>query len=252
LASRTKTPPPANRTERRSHGKKRKTPLALIVVPIALIAAAAVLFLTLTGGGKTIIDKLGGEEPVPSFDLKMSKVSAVGTAEDADASTLQTKAEAAARATMPVLDRLFTEAFLDPNNWKDGSYDEAFQEFSDAAASPASTGDLATITLGADAGDTYSKVSPNKGSIRFEVLFDPDGDAFSVAAHVRFYALAERTDGGYTAIVSHGVMFLRDQGGGWKVVGYDMKRNDHETEAPSASASGAPSGASGASVTGAS
>jgi hypothetical protein len=242
LASRTKTPPPVNRTERRSHSKKRKTPLALLVVPVVLIVGAVVLVLVLTGnGGKIVKGITGGDEPVPNFDFKAAKVAAIATAENADPKALQPKAEQAATATIPVLDTVFTEAFLDPNNWKDGSYDSAFDGFSDQAATSASGPGLATLTLGADAGDRYEKVSPSKGSIRFDVLFDREGNAFSVAAHVKFYALAQRTDDTYVAIVSHGVMFLRPSGGTWQVVGYDMKRNDHETEAPSPSASGGPS-----------
>jgi len=250
LASRTKTPPPANppanRTERRSQ-KKRKAPLALVVVPILLIGAAVLIVLFMTGSGAKIINKVtgGGDEPVPAFDFKAAKVTVVPTAENADTKALEPAAQQASQDVVPVLDTLFTEAFLDPNNWKDGSYDEAWDEFSDAARTNASGADAGTLTLGANAGDTYDKVSPDKGSIRFDVLFDRDGKPFSVAAHVKFYALGQGKDGTYTAIISHGVMFLRDTGNGWKVIGYDMKRNDHETEAPAASTSpGASSGSS--------
>ena len=249
LASRTKTPPPANppanRTERRSQ-KKRKAPLALVVVPILLIGAAVLIVLFMTGSGAKIIDKVTGhKEPVPAFDFKAAKVTIVATAENADTKALEPAAQQASQAVVPVLDTLFTEAFLDPNNWKDGSYDEAWDEFSDAARPNASGADADTLTLGANAGDTYDKVSPDKGSIRFDVLFDREGKPFSVAAHVKFYALGQGKDGTYTAIISHGVMFLRDTGNGWKVIGYDMKRNDHETEAPAASTSpGASSGSS--------
>jgi hypothetical protein len=248
LASRTKTPPPANRpanrTERRSQ-KKRKAPLALVVVPVLLIGAAVLIVLFMTGG-KDIIAKVipGGDEPVPAFDFKAAKVTVVPTAENANTKALQPAAEQASQTVVPVLDTLFTEAFLDPNNWKDGSYDEAWEEFSDAARPNASGADAETLTLGANAGDTYDTVSPDKGSIRFDVLFDRDGKPFSVAAHVKFYGLGEGKDGTYTAIVSHGVMFLRDTGNGWKVIGYDMKRNDHEIEPPAASTSPGANGGS--------
>ena len=220
---------------------------------MVLIGAAVLIVLLLTGGGKTIIDTVipGGDEPVPEFDFKLAKVAVVPTAEEADADALRPLAETTATEVAPVLDTLFTEAFLDPNNWKVGEYTEAFEQFSDAAVSSAQVQGSETLTLGASAGDTYDAVEPTKGSIRFEVLFDRDGEPFSVAAHVRFYALGERKDGTYVAIVSHGVMFVRDQGNGWKVTAYDMKRNDHETTAPSPStspgASTSPSGTSGGS-----
>jgi len=226
-----------NRSDRRSHGKKRRAPLALIVVPAVLIGAGVVLVLLLTGGGKAIIDQVipGGDEPVPAFDFKLAKVAVIATTEDADVDALRPLADGAVNDVAPVLDTLFTAAFLDPNNWKDGEYAEAFEQFSDASIDTAQLHGIDTLTLGANAGDLYDAVTPNKGSIRFEVLFDNDGNPFSVAAHVRFYATAERKDGTFVAIVSHGVMFVRDSGSGWKVQAYDMKRNDHETEAPSAS-----------------
>ena len=226
-----------NRSDRRSHGKKRRAPLALIVVPAVLIGAGVVLVLLLTGGGKAIIDQVipGGDELVPAFDFKLAKVAVIATTEDADVDALRPLADGAVNDVAPVLDTLFTAAFLDPNNWKDGEYAEAFEQFSDASMETAQLHGIDTLTLGANAGDLYDAVTPNKGSIRFEVLFDNDGNPFSVAAHVRFYATAERKDGTFVAIVSHGVMFVRDSGNGWKVQAYDMKRNDHETEAPSAS-----------------
>jgi hypothetical protein len=236
-----------NRSERRSHGKKRRAPLALLLVPVILIGGAVVLVLVLTGNAD-VIDRVipggGGDKPVPEFEFKLSTIDVEATAEDADVEALRPGAEQVVQVVAPVLDTLFTEAFLNPNTWDDGEYPDALAEFSDAALASAQTGGLETLTLGPNAGDTYEAVAPNKGSIRFEVLFDREGEPFSVAAHVRFYADAKRQDGTYVAIVSHGVMFLMDQGEGWKVTAYDMKRNDHEEEAP------ATTGASGSSTSG--
>jgi len=198
-------------------------------------------------GNGDVIDAVtpggGGDEPVPAFEFKLSKVEVVATAEDADSVALRPDAEATAADVKPVLDEFFVNAFLDPNKWKDGDYADAFAVFSDAALPSAQTGGAETLTLGENAGDTYEKVTPDKGSIRFDVLFDRESNAFSVAAHVRFYATAQTKESTYVAIVSHGVLFLEDDGDGWHVTAYDMKRNDHETEAPSATGtSGASTG----------
>src|SRR4029079_17633066 len=115
--------------------------------------------------------------------------------------------------------------------------------FSDAALPSAQAQGLETLTLGDNAGDTYDDVQPLQGSVRYDVLFDKDGQPFDVAAHVKFYATATTKDAKYIAIVSHGVLFLQDTGDGWKITAYDMKRNDHETTAPSATGtSGASTG----------
>jgi len=217
-----------------------------------------VLVLLLTGNGDKlpgIIPGGGGDEPVPQWDgFKLAKVQVVGTAEEADNNALRPSAETTATDVAPLLDQFFTDAFLDPNNWKDGNYEDALAVFSDAALPSAQVAGLETLTLGENAGDTYESVQPDKGSIRYDVLFDREGNPFNVAAHVKFYATAQLKDSTYVAIVSHGVLFLQDTGDGWHITAYDMKRNDHATEAPTATgtsgaSSGSPAatGASGAS-----
>jgi hypothetical protein len=58
---------------------------------------------------------------------------------------------------------------------------------------------------------------------------------------VIFRATAERKDGTYLAIVSEGEFFLR-QIDGWTITAFDVKRDDHETQPPTPSASTSPSG----------
>ncbi len=240
-----------NRTERAAHSRrKRRAPLALFVVPIVLIALGVGLVLFLTGNADVIEGVIpGGDdpEPVPEFDFKLSKVFVVGTAEDADQVALRPDAEATAQEIVPILSDLFTASFLDPNNWKDGDYASAFDLYSEAALPQAQTQGAETLTLGEDAGDTYADVQPRKGSVRFDVLFDREGAPFSVAAKVRFYATAELKDSTFVSIVSHGVLFLEQNGDGWEITAYDMKRNDRETEAPTATgATGAATSTTGA------
>ena len=225
------------------------------MVPVLLVVGAGVLVLFLTGNGDKVgaIIPGGGAEPVPEFTFKLAKVQVEATAEDADQTALRPIAESTAAEVAPVLDRFFIDAFLDPNKWKDADYEDALAVFSDAALPSAQTQGLETLTLGASAGETYETVAPDKGSVRYDVLFDRDGNPFQVAAHVKFYATAELKDATYVAIVSHGVLFLQDTGDDWHITAYDMKRNDHATEAPSAtgtsgaSTGSATTGASGAS-----
>ena len=230
-----------NRTERAAHSRRRRrAPLALFVVPVVLIALGVGLVLFLTGNADVIERVIPGNdsEPVPEFDFKLSKVFVIGTAEDADQIALRPEAEATAQEIVPILSDVFTASFLDPNNWKDGDYSSAFELYSEAALPQAQAQDAETLTLGDNAGDTYADVQPRKGSLRFDVLFDREGAPFSVAAKVRFYATAELKDATFVSIVSHGVLFLQQNGDSWEITAYDMKRNDRETEAPTAT--GAP------------
>jgi hypothetical protein len=204
-------------------------------VPVVLVAVGAVLILTLGGGeGGGIIDTItgGGQEDdtVPAFDFHVSKAGAVATVEGADMDALQAQAGAVADEITPLLDDLYTNAFLDPTNWREDDYEEIFAIFAPDAL-PAAQAGVETLSLGASAGDVYERVTPRRGSLAYRVLFDQEGVPFTVVVEVSFTALGERQDGTYTAIVSAGELFLRNDGG-WKVTAFDVSRADHETRPP--------------------
>ena len=227
----------ANRVERASTKKKRRTPIVFIVVPIVLVGVAALVIILLQGGEVPI---LGGEdEPVPAFDFTVKRSVAVATADDADVQALAPEAEAVGTEITPTIDELYTNAFLDPSNWREGDYEEVFAAFADGAATAAEE-HVATLTLGATAGDDFESVDPGKGFLSYEVLFDADGNPNTAVVTVRFTALGERSDGTFVQIVSDGQYFLSDLDG-WQITAFDVTRSDEETEPPSPSASTSPS-----------
>jgi hypothetical protein len=176
----------------------------------------------------------------PEFDFTVGRAKAVATAPEADTESLEAEAEAIGEEITPVLDDLYTNAFLDPANWREGDYEEVLAAFSEGAASTAQQS-VEVLTLGATAGDLYERVTPEKGSLGFTVLFDPAGSRHTAVARVRFSALGERSDGTFTLIVSKGELFLRDIDG-WQITAFDVARQDREAQpppspAPSASAS---------------
>jgi hypothetical protein len=242
--------PPAvdDRPERPAAHRRKRRPgrWLLLLAPVVLVAAGIVLILVL-GGGRNggFLDLGGGDEPsneVPPFDFRLSKTAVVATVTEADPSALKTAADPATAAVADVVDELYTNAFLDPTNWREGDYEEIFALFTDDAAETVRA-NLETVTLGATAGEVYQTVMPQRGTIRFSVLFDPDGRPDTVVTVVRFVALGERTDGTYLSIVSEGSLFLRDVGG-WRITAFDLQRNDRQTRVP------APTGATGATETG--
>jgi hypothetical protein len=250
LAQQKTDPPVANRAQRRA--RKRKVPLAVALVPIGLVVVGVVLVLVL-GGGDAVRDFIpGGDDGVsdetPPFEFRLSRTTqVVATDPEAEVESLRPAAEAAGADGVPVLDELYTNAYLDPTNWREGDYEEILELFTEGAAASV-TENVETITLGAAAGDVYETVTPRKGSLRFSVLFDPEGGVDTIVVRVRFYALGEGTDGTFTSIVSAGQIFLNDVDG-WKITAFDLRRADRETEAPtpdpapsgSASVSGSPS-----------
>jgi len=243
LAEAPEQPPvTASRVERRSEGSKRRIPPWLMAIPLVLVALAVVLILVLGGGGDSAIPFLGGgeDDTVPELDFRVSpKTRVVATNDKADVDALQTLAEETGAEVTPILDDLYTAAFLDPGNWRDGDYEGVFGHFADGAVAAARES-VETLTLGVGAGDVFEAVTPEKGSLAYRVLFDPDGKPDTIVVRVRFRALGERKDGTYVSIVSDGQFFLRDVGG-WKVTAFDVERSDREAKLPVPSPSGSAS-----------
>ena len=225
-----------NRVERGSN-KKRRVPLALLIVPVVLVAIGVAILLALRGGGGAIIG--GGDEPAPPFDFIVKPATAIPTAPDADEAALSASAAEVAQEITPMIDDLYTNAYLDPSNWRHDDYEEVFTAFAPDAAATAEQS-VETLTLGATAGDVFQTVDPGKSKLSYQVLFDPDGAPETAVVTVIFRATAERKDGTYLAIVSEGEFFLR-QVDGWKITSFDVTRGDHETQPPSPSASTSPS-----------
>jgi hypothetical protein len=222
-----------NRVQRGS-SKKRRVPLALLIVPVVLVAIGVAILLALRGGeGGAIIG--GGDEPPPPFDFIVKPATAVTTAPDADEAALSASAEQVAQEVTPIIDDLYTNAYLDPSNWRHDDYEEVFTAFAPDAAATAEQS-LETLTLGATAGDVFDTVDPGKSKLTYQVLFDPDGEPDTAVVSVIFRATAERKNGTHLAIVSEGEFFL-GQVDGWKITAFDVTREDHETHPPSPSAS---------------
>jgi hypothetical protein len=224
-----------NRAQRGAN-KKRRLPLALLIVPVVLVAIGVAILLARGGAGPIIG---GGDEPAPPFDFIVKPATAIPTAPDADEASLSASATEVAQEITPMIDDLYTNAYLDPSNWRHDDYEEVFTAFAPDAAATAEQS-LETLTLGATAGDVFDTVDPGKSKLTYQVLFDPDGAPESAVVSVIFRATAERKNGTLLAIVSEGEFFLR-QVDGWTITAFDVTRDDHEKEPPSPSASVSPS-----------
>lgn len=243
LGALTDTRPPtvqADRSTRKSGHRKKSSP-ALILIPLVIVAVAVVLFVVLTRDGGGGIPFVGDDGPTeaPPFDFQIRKVRALPTDEKADEAELADEAQAVERELTPVIDNLFTNAFLDPANWTEGDYAEVLDAFTDDAR-PTAEGDIETLTLGTDAGDVYDEVAPDRSVLDYKVLFGPDGEVGQVVATVKFAALGTRADGGYSAIASEAQFFFDDPET-WLISAFDVTRADQEAQAPTPRASSSPS-----------
>ena len=202
-----------------------------------MVVVAVILVFLLKGGGG---DKgpFTPDPQTPAFAFETSKVLVVATTTDAKAETLKTKAKVPGDDVKTIVNALYINAFLDPSNWQDGSYDDVWTLFDTGSGTEAQT-QVDTLTAGTGAGDVFDTIVPTGNStLKMKVLFDPKEEPYSVVAIVKFKATGAGKDGQDLLMLSKGQYIFQKVDGSWKVVSFRIVRNDEQQAAPSPSASG--------------
>jgi hypothetical protein len=219
---------------------------------VALAAIVGVLILLTGGSASPIIGGSKSEQPTPGFQFKVEKTHVIttgpATTQDPNAKPDSAKAAKAAGpaadSAKAVLHTYYTQAFLAPANWTNGTYDSAFAPFAGQAKSQAQQ-HLAVLTAGTSAADTYRAIQPSKATIKTRVLVDGKNQPFSVACTIFFDANATKKSGsGKVVLQSQGKFILQKVGSSWKITSFTITRSDQVTASgPSApaTASGSPS-----------
>ncbi len=136
--------------------------------------------------------------------------------------------ERAAVAARTILHDLYTEGFLDPANWEEAAYGDAFEGFASAAKKRAETR-LGLLTAGARAGDRYEQILPVSGRIDTRILLDRSGRPTLVLSEVSFFAAASGPEP--ATLRSRGQFFFERVNGAWKIVSFHVTRTDEAREA---------------------
>lgn len=134
----------------------------------------------------------------------------------------------AAGAAEEILTDLYTAAFLDPANWKQGRYAEAFRDFTRGAREHAEAR-VALLTAGPRAGDRYEQIVPASGRLATRILLDRAGLPTLLVSAVRFSALASGPEP--FTLRSMGQFFFERVDGSWKIVSFHVTRRDTPREA---------------------
>jgi hypothetical protein len=225
--------------EGRHASSPRIKPAAVVGGGVVLVIAVVLVVALLGGGGGRAL--IGGSEPsTPSFSFKVTKVVAVPTRPDATAAKLKGKAKAPANEVVQVMDALYVQAFLNPENWQNASYDDVWSMFESGAGAQAQQ-QVDTLTAGSGAGAVFDEILPKSGTLKAKVLLDPKDEPSSVVAIVKFVAIGSGKDGKDLAMTSQGQYVFQKIDGTWKVVSFKVVRND-VPKAPSPSASASASG----------
>jgi hypothetical protein len=200
----------------------KKWPLIAGVAAVVAVGIAILLFFLLKGGGGG-----GTVSPgTPEFSFDLAHAKAVPTQNHADKGAIGSVAQKSAADIRGVLDRMYSLAFLDPENWKSGAYDNVFGFFDLGAAQRRAESDVGTLTLGTNAGKKFTDVQPSGGTLSVRVLVDDAGNPVSATANVVFRARATGTGGTGEIVVSKGSYFMHILEGGWSVFGYSVGRDD--------------------------
>ena len=198
---------------------------------LVVIAVLVILFVIKPGGGPK-----GVSPGTPAFEFQLVSATPVTGAKhiQGDPAAVAKKAGDDIRL---VLDRMYSLAFLDPDEWKTGNYASVFGFFDQGAASKKAESDTSTLTLGPNARSRFSDVQPAGGTLSVKVLVDEAGVPVSAAAAVEFKARASGTSGPSQLVTSKGHYFMHILEGGWTIFAYSIARNDKPITQPSPSGS---------------
>lgn len=136
--------------------------------------------------------------------------------------------ERAAKTATAILTDFYAEGFLDPANWQQGSYTDAFGDFASGAREQAETR-AGLLTAGPRAGDRYEQILPVSGRLSTRILLDRAGKPALLWSAVRFSAAALGPEP--VTLRSTAQFFFERIGGSWKIVSFHVKRSDVPREA---------------------
>jgi hypothetical protein len=209
----------------------------LVGILTLLIGGGAAAFFLLRGDGgdgsasrttgpTTVVTKTPSEG-TPEFEFRLGRTQAIRTA-SGDREAGREAAEVAAGEIALTMSRMYSLAYLDPTNWRAGTY-EPVLAFFDADARQSASEDGGGLTLGSDAGQRFAEVLPASGNLQVQVLLDTAGEPFTAVAHAKFAADADGSDGGRTVVTSRGRYFLSiGDEGTWTIYAYKVKRSERE------------------------
>lgn len=202
---------------------RRRRTVALFV----LLAAVVIVVALLSRGGGIGGD---GEPPIPTLEF-VTKVGHVSQSKAADDATKNAQAEA--------IEKMFTdyyqEAFVDPDKWGDGMFEDLKALFADDVQD-SFTRDLPSLTIGEGRND-LKRVDPSGATLAVTIYYDGKAQpVFAVAAATFDAAGTLKQTGPPVTIKQKATFYLQKSGDAWRITSYDADQSQ-ETPTPSPTAS---------------
>jgi hypothetical protein len=152
-------------------------------------------------------------------------------------------ARTAATRIQTTLSAFYDAAFMDPQTWKQGLSESAWDAFAEQVQEQAKS-DAGSLTLG-ETGSSIDQLSVTEASLSVRVLLDPRGRPHAAVATVVFDASGTLSSGEAVLVSNRASFLLEPHGAKWLVVGYPSARTDVETPStpsPGARPSATPTG----------
>jgi hypothetical protein len=218
LKDATPSPQRAKKTSDRSQVARNRIIAGVVVAIVAIVG----IFLLTRGGGSDLTGPNG--EPAPGqVDFKLKDVTFVPYQPQGDQNKQKDTAHSVADELRLQLDKLFQTSYVNPDTWGDPGQ---IQDFFTGGATDAIEGNVATLTLGENAGDTYDRVEPSdKSTLKVHVLTDAKGNAVRASATIDFVGLATLKDGTQATLTVTGTAVFVMDGDTWKIEAYELNRS---------------------------
>jgi hypothetical protein len=211
----------------------------MLLVGVGLVAVLAIAAIALllrdddapvrTSQGATTPSETDATAPAtPAFRFAKATRKLVPTSPRRIKRRQREASERAAKAATAILTDYYAEGFLDPANWQQGSYTDAFGDFATGAREQAETR-AGLLTAGPRAGDRYEQILPVSGRLFTRILLDRAGKPTLLWSAVRFSAAALGPEP--VTLRSTAQFFFERIGGSWKIVSFHVKRSDVPREA---------------------
>ena len=197
--------------------------------------------MVLSGDNNPVSVALGitSPSPVPQFAFKDTTSGFQPTVAKADKDKQMHAAKRITPAVQTAVSQLIQTGYVDPNTWGDSA--AIADLFTDAAKGQIEP-NVDTLTLGADASETYESLDPTPGRLKVVALTDGKSNATRAMAEYRFNGKAILKDGTVAKIAVNGTLFLVPDGDTWKIEAFDVNREVKPvTPKTSASAPSSPS-----------
>lgn len=165
------------------------------------------------------------ESPTLSFRFDVKDRQVVSTAGARVRKRERRIAHEAADRVQSLVTDLYVGAFLDPENWRAGTYNDVFEIFATGGRAEAQRRS-GVLTAGENAGERFDRIEPVDGRLTLRILLDRGGKPILVAATVRFQARGSGTEP--RLISSDGSYLFRRMKGSWRIVSFDVERADRE------------------------